>query len=97
MLCALAVLILSPDPVHAADELGRTPSAPLRAAPAGAALARLGAGDGLGQRMFGRTLHRRRILHLHLREGGASPDAAPRREPFDPRAWLERRARKPGG
>ncbi len=48
----------------------------------GVARARLGAGDLLGERMFGRALHRRRIL--------LAEPAPARAEPFDPKRWLRR-------
>jgi len=48
--------------------------------PAGVARVRLGASDLLGERMFGRALHRRRILL-------AEPAPAPR-ERFDLPRWL---------
>ena len=87
MLCALAVLMLTATPAHAGGERGRAPGALPSAGPA-----RLGAGDALGQLMFGRTLHRRHIM----RERSLLHDSSPEHAPFDPQAWLERQARKPG-
>jgi hypothetical protein len=50
------------------------------ASPPVVARVRLGAGDAVGARMFGRPLHRRRIL------AGEVVPAPP--EPFDLRRWL---------
>lgn len=86
LVCALAVLILAAGPARAGDE-SRQAAAGVRPEPSRpAAYLGVGAGDALGQRMFGRPLHRRRILRPH-----SEPlDTSAGRAPFDPQAWLDR-------
>ncbi len=66
--------------------LGASPNVGEPAAPV--ARVRLGAGDSLGERMFGRALHRREILDRI--EGRVVPEQ--RAPAFDVHDWLRRHA-----
>ncbi len=69
--------------------LGAPPNAGEPVAPvAPVARVRLGAGDSLGERMFGRALHRREILDRI--EGRVVPEQ--RAPAFDVHDWLRRHA-----
>ncbi|MBW2281716.1 MAG: hypothetical protein JRG82_13325 [Deltaproteobacteria bacterium] len=82
LLCAVAFLFLAAAPARA-DEEGRSAASGRQASYRG-----VGAGDALGQRMFGRALHRRRILDPAAQQSVG-------RKPFDPQVWLDRQTRQP--